>query len=191
MNQTMEVEINKEFENYIVIYKTMSDDRTKGFYRVYGKNAIVFAYLLKLKIRYKYINVAKVKRKMLSSNKKEDNKKEKVFTSYVSVPLQKFNEIVSVLNYNHANYMIIDKAANYNVMVRKEFKANKYDYYYNKGLHYIRILPKINTIESFLERNSDNGEIMYLIYDIERSINDFKKRNENRDTKDNNKKDFK
>ena len=32
---------------------------------------------------------------------------------------------------------------------------------------------------------------MYLIYDIERSINDFKKRNENRDTKDNNKKDFK
>ena len=191
MNQTMEAEINKEFENYIVIYKTMSEDRTKGFYRVYGKDAIVFAFLLKLKIRYKYINVAKVKRKMLSSNKEEDNKKEKVFTSYVSVPLHKFNEIVSVLNYNHANYMIIDKAANYNVMVRKEFKANKYDYYYNKGLHYIRILPKINTIESFLERNSDNGEIMYLIYDIERSIDDFKKRNENRNTKDNNKKDFK
>ena len=87
MNQTMEVEINKEFENYIVIYKTMSDDRTKGFYRVYGKDAIVFAYLLKLKIRYKYINVAKVKRKMLSSNRKEDNKtaRSRLYTSVLLV----------------------------------------------------------------------------------------------------------
>lgn len=185
MNQTMEMEINKEFNDYVVLYKTMSKDRTKGFYTVYGKDAIVFAYLLKQKIRYKYLSIAKVVKKMLCFNKKSDekNKKEKVFTSTCTVPLYKLNEVTSVLNYNHVNYMIVDKIENCSITTKKEFKANKYDECYTKGLRYKRIIPKINSIIAFLRGNSDSGEIMYLIYDIERCIDDFKKREERRKRK--------
>lgn len=61
----------------------------------------------------------------------------------------------------------------------RQFKDNSYEIYYQKGLYYKRILYKINTINRFLRANSDSGEILYLIYDIERCIDDYRKKYKN------------
>ena len=68
------------------------------------------------------------------------------------------------------------KMQNYKITNMKQFKDNKYDFYYQKGLYYKRILYKVKNINEFLRNNSDTGEIMYLIYDIERCIDDYCKR---------------
>lgn len=179
MSETVEFEINKQFKNYIVIVKTMSKNREKGFYDAYGKDALVFGYVMKLKIRYRNFHISKTLNKRHYSNK--DNvtgqKRQRVFTAYSGVPLYKLQEIISVLNYYHINYIIIDKMQNYEITHIKQFNDNKYELYYQKGLYYKRILYKMKSIDEFLRTNSDSGEIMYLIYDIERCIDDYRKRN--------------
>ena len=178
MSQTIEFEINKQFKNYIVIVKTMSKDKEKSFYDTYGKDALVFGYVMKLKIKYRYFRTAKTFKKMHYSD--EDNevgsKMQRVFTSYSGIPSYKLQEIVSVLNYYHINYIIVDKIQNYKITHVRQFKDNNYDAYYQKGLYYKRILTKIKSINKFLRVNSDSGEIIYLIYDIERCMNDYLKR---------------
>lgn len=178
MSETVEFEINKQFKNYIVIVKTMSKDREKGFYDAYGKDALVLGYIMKLKIRYRNFHIAKTFKKIHYFNKDsgEEQKRQKVFTAYSGVPLHKLQEIISVLNYYHINYIIVDKMQNYQITNIGQFKDNNYDKYYQKGLYYKRILNKMKTINEFLKANSDSGEIMYLIYDIERCIADYQKR---------------
>ena len=41
MPETVEFEIKKQFKNYLIIVKTMSDDREKSFYNAYSKDALV------------------------------------------------------------------------------------------------------------------------------------------------------
>ena len=179
MSQTVEFEMNKQLKNYIVIVKNMSEDREKSFYDAYGKDALVFGYIMKQKIRYRSFQISKTLRKMNFFNElcKEKKKKERIFTAYSGVPSYKIQEIISVLNYYHINYIIVDKMQNYKITNMKQFKDNKYDFYYQKGLYYKRILYKVKNINDFLRNNSDTGEIMYLIYDIERCIDDYCKRN--------------
>lgn len=179
MSVTVEFEINKQFKNYIVIIKNMSEDREKSFYDAYGKDAFVFAYVMKQKIFYKNFKVAKTLKKNNYYNKNNGKKTnvEKIFTSYSGVPAYKFQEMISVLNYYHINYIIIDKMQNYKVMQIKQFKDNKYEKYYQKGLYYKKIIYKMKNINEFLRANSDSGDIMYLIYDIERCIKDYYKKN--------------
>ncbi len=178
MSQTVEFEMNKQLKNYIVIVKNMSEDREKSFYDAYGKDALVFGYIMKQKIRYRSFQISKTLRKMKCFNDvcKEKKKKERIFTAYSGVPSYKIQEIISVLNYYHINYIIVDKMQNYKITNMKQFKDNKYDFYYQKGLYYKRILYKVKNINEFLRNNSDTGEIMYLIYDIERCIDDYCKR---------------
>ncbi len=182
MSETIEFEMNKQFKDYVIIVKNMSKDKEKYFYDTYGKDALVFGYVMKQKIRYRSFCVSKTFRKMQCFNKKKDRniKKEKIFTAYSGMPSYKVQEIMSVFNYNHVNYIIVDKMENYKVTHIKQFKDNKYDFYYLKGLYYKRIIYKIKNISEFLRNNSDSGEIMYLIYDIERCINDYCKRKNNR-----------
>lgn len=176
MSKTVEFEINKQFEKYIVIVKNVSDNREKSFYDTYGKDALVFAYVMKQKIRYRKFNIAKTHIKTHNNPKEKNLKTEKVFTAYSGIPTSKIQEIISVLNYHHINYIIIDKMQDYKIINIKQFKDNKYDIYYKKGLYYKRIMYKMKNINNFLRTNSDSGEIMYLIYDIERCIDDYKKR---------------
>ena len=51
MPETVEFEIKKQFKNYLIIVKTMSDDREKSFYNAYSKDALVLGYVMKLKIK--------------------------------------------------------------------------------------------------------------------------------------------
>lgn len=178
MSETVEFEINKQFENYIVIVKTMSKDREKGFFDAYGKDALVLGYIMKLKIRYRNCKVAKTFKKMhyVDKNSKENQKMQRVFTAYSGIPTYKMQEMISVLNYYHVNYIIVDKMNNYQITHIRQFKDNKYEFYYKKGLYYKRIVYKMRMINEFLRANSDSGEILYLIYDIERCIDDYQKR---------------
>ena len=61
----------------------------------------------------------------------------------------------------------------------EQFKDNSYENYYQRGLYYKRILYKIKNINRFLKSNANSGEILYLIYDIERCIGDFRKKYKN------------
>lgn len=179
MSETVEFEIKKKFENYIVIVKTMSKDREKTFFDAYGKDALVLGYIMKLKIRYRNFKVTKTFKKMhyFDKNGKENQKTQRIFTTYCGIPSYKLQEMISVLNYYHVNYIIVDKMQNYEITHIRQFKDNKYEFYYKKGLYYKRIVYKMKTIDEFLRANSDSGEILYLIYDIERCIDDYQKRN--------------
>lgn len=181
MSATVEFEINKQFQNYIVLIKNMSKDKEKCFYDAYGKNALVFGYIMKLKIRYRSFYISKTFKKIhyLDKNNGAEQKKQRVFTAYSGVPSYKLKEIIYILNFYHVNYIIIDKMQNYKITHIRQFDDNKYKKYYKKGLYYKRILRKMKNINEFLRSNSDSGEILYLIYDIERCIDDFCKRKSN------------
>ena len=38
MSETVEFEINKQFKNFVVVVKNMSENREKSFYDAYGKD---------------------------------------------------------------------------------------------------------------------------------------------------------
>ena len=175
MSETVEFEIKNQFKNYLVIVKTMSNDREKSFYSAYGKDALIFGYIMKSKIIYRNFYVAKTFKKLHYFDR-DSEKRQKVFTSYSEIPSYKLKEIISVLDYYHINYIIVDKIQNYKVLNMRQFKDNSYENYYKKGLYYKRILYKIKTINIFLRSYSDSGEILYLIYDIERCIDDYRKK---------------
>ena len=175
MSETAEFEIKNQFKNYLVIVKTMSNDREKSFYSAYGKDALIFGYIMKSKIIYRNFYVAKTFKKLHYFDR-DSEKRQKVFTSYSEIPSYKLKEIISVLDYYHINYIIVDKIQNYKVLNMRQFKDNSYENYYQKGLYYKRILYKIKTINIFLRSYSDSGEILYLIYDIERCIDDYRKK---------------
>lgn len=177
MSETVEFEIKKQFKNYLVIVKTMSNNREKSFYDVYGKDALIFGYVMKAKISYRNFKIAKTFKKLhyFDKNAGTGQKRQKVFTAYSGLPAYKLQEIISVLDYYHINYIIVDKMQNYQITSIGQFKDNNYERYYQKGLYYKRILYKIKNINRYLRANSDNGEILYLIYDIERCIDDYQK----------------
>lgn len=175
MSETVEFEIKNQFKNYLVIVKTMSNDREKSFYSAYGKDALIFGYIMKSKIIYRNFYVAKTFKKLHYFDR-DSEKRQKVFTSYSEIPSYKLKEIISVLDYYHINYIIVDKIQNYKVLNMRQFKDNSYENYYQKGLYYKRILYKIKTINIFLRSYFDSGEILYLIYDIERCIDDYRKK---------------
>ena len=177
MSETIEFEINKQFGNYLVLIKTMSKDREKCFYRAYGKNALVLGYVMKATIQYRNFKITKTFQKLhyLEKTEKAKPKMQHVFTAYSNVPSYRLQEIVSVLDYYHINYIMVDKMQNYSITSIQHFKDNRYEHYYQKGLYYKRILYKIKNINRFLRAISDNGEILYLIYDIERCIKDYQK----------------
>ena len=112
MSETIEFEIKKQFNNYLIIVKTMSNDREESFYNAYGKDALVFGYVMKSKIKYRNFQVAKTFKKLHYFDKKSQ-KKQKIFTSYSGIPSYKLKEIISVLDYYHINYIIVDKTQNY------------------------------------------------------------------------------
>ena len=175
MSETVEFEIKNQFKNYLVIVKTMSNDREKSFYSAYGKDALIFGYIMKSKIIYRNFYVAKTFKKLHYFDR-DSEKRQKVFTSYSEIPSYKLKEIISVMDYYHINYIIVDKIQNYKVLNMRQFKDNSYENYYQKGLYYKRILYKIKTINIFLRSYSESGEILYLIYDIERCIDDYRKK---------------
>lgn len=181
MSETVEFEIKKQFENYLVIVKTMSNDREKSFYNAYGKDALILGYVMKSKIGYRNFHVAKTFKKLhyFDKNTGEAQKRQNVFTAYSGVPSYKLQEIISVLDYYHINYIIVDKIQNYEITRMRQFKDNNYESYYQKALYYKRILYKMKNINRFLRANSDSGEILYLIYDIERCIDDYRKKYKN------------
>lgn len=171
----METEYHQKYPNSILLVLS------GNFYNVYGKDALVLSYVMKAQIRYSNFHISKTFKKLHYFDKKagEGQKRQKVFTAYSGIPAYKLKEIISALEYYHINYIIVDKMQNYQIIHMAQFKDNNYGNYYQKGLYYKRILYKIKNINSFLKSNANSGEILYLIYDIERCIGDFRKKYKN------------
>ena len=96
MSETIEFEMNKQLKDYVVIVKNMSKDREKCFYDAYGKDALVFGYVMKQKIKYRSFSVSKTLRKMQYFNKENSisAKKEKVFTGFTGFSVKTFSSII-------------------------------------------------------------------------------------------------
>lgn len=77
MSETVEFEINKQFKNFVVVVKNMSENREKSFYDAYGKDALVFGYIMKQKIRYRNFRVSKTLRKMQCFNEDDEKNRRK------------------------------------------------------------------------------------------------------------------
>ena len=103
MPETVEFEIKKQFKNYLIIVKTMSDDREKSFYNAYSKDALVLGYVMKLKIKYRNFQISKTFKKLhyFDKNTGAKEKRQSIFTSYSGVSSDKLQEIINVLDYYH------------------------------------------------------------------------------------------
>ena len=70
MSETVEFEIKKQFINYLIIVKTMSNDREECLYNAYGKDALVLSYVMKAQIRYRNFHISKTFKKLHYFDKK-------------------------------------------------------------------------------------------------------------------------
>lgn len=111
MSETVEFEIKKQFINYLIIVKTMSNDREECLYNAYGKDALILSYVIKSKIRYRNFLVAKTFKKLhyFDKNAGEAQRGQNVFTAYSGIPAYKLKEIVSALDYYHKTILLLIK----------------------------------------------------------------------------------
>ena len=123
--------------------------RIGNFYNCYGRDAYVISYLL----GYKII--------LLNSN---------IYTC--SFPKSAINKVLSILENNKINYIILDKRNNYDVENKINFKnLNKYEEIYIKAKAKIATRMRIEKIYKYL-LSCQNEK---LIYEIENIINERRK----------------
>ena len=123
--------------------------RIGNFYNCYGRDAYVISYLL----GYKII--------LLDSN---------IYTC--SFPKSAINKVLSILENNKINYIILDKRNNYDVENKINFKnLNKYEEIYIKAKAKIATRMRIEKIYKYL-LSCQNEK---LIYEIENIINERRK----------------
>ena len=123
--------------------------RIGNFYNCYGRDVYVISYLL----GYKII--------LLNSN---------IYTC--SFPKSAINKVLSILENNKINYIILDKRNNYDVENKINFKnLNKYEEIYIKAKAKIATRMRIEKIYKYL-LSCQNEK---LIYEIENIINERRK----------------
>lgn len=123
--------------------------RIGNFYNCYGRDAYVISYLLGYKIT------------LLDSN---------IYTC--SFPKSAINKVLSILESNKINYIILDKRNNYDVENKINFKnLNKYEEIYIKAKAKIATRMRIEKIYKYL-LSCQNEK---LIYEIENIINERRK----------------
>lgn len=140
------VTIIKEIKN--VHPKDIAMIKVGNFYRVYGKDAYIIAYLFKYKIS------------------EEDN----VMVS--GFPVNVLKKVEASLERKKINYLILDRKDNYSVNENMDFKnLNTYDKLYNSSKVYINNIKRINNINDYLVKNADKEELKNLLKEIEECIN--------------------
>lgn len=126
------------FSNYVVLIKI------GNFYEVYNNDAIIISYLFNYKI------------KTLSSN-----------DITCGFPLVSISKVKYILDKKYINYIIIDKAHNYEEIEKNDFKKkNKYNDLYNDANTFIDKINRINKIKNYLLNNANKIiEVEKLIYE--------------------------
>ncbi len=120
------------------------------FYYCYGKDAFIISYIGKYKI---------------------DIIKENIYSS--AFPKTAYNKIISKLEENKINYIILDRRNNYAEREKSNNKnLNNYEKYYQISKEELAIRMRIEKIKKYLELNMQDKE---LITKIERIINERRK----------------
>lgn len=120
------------------------------FYYCYGKDAFIISYIGKYKI---------------------DIIKENIYSS--AFPKTAYNKIISKLEENKINYIILDRRNNYAEREKSNNEnLNNYEKYYQISKQELAIRMRIEKIKKYLELNMQDKE---LITKIERIINERRK----------------
>lgn len=120
------------------------------FYYCYGKDAFIISYIGKYKI---------------------DIIKENIYSS--AFPKTAYNKIISKLEENKINYIILDRRNNYAEREKSNNEnLNNYEKYYQISRQELAIRMRIEKIKKYLELNMQDKE---LITKIERIINERRK----------------
>lgn len=120
------------------------------FYYCYGKDSIIISYIGKYKI-----------------NIIQDN----IYSC--AFPKTAYNKVISRLDANKINYIILDRRNNYEEIEKSNNKnLNNYQKYYVIGKNEIAMRLRIERIQKYLIQNSNDKE---LIGNIEKAINERRK----------------
>lgn len=120
-----------------------------NFYNCYGRDSYIISYLLGYKIN------------ILDNN---------IYNS--SFPKSAYNKVLSILEKNKINYIILDKRNNYDVEEEDNNKnLNKYNEFYEKAKKEIAKKMRIEKIYKYLLSCNDEK----TIYEVEKTINERRK----------------
>ncbi len=123
--------------------------RVGNFFNCYGRDSYIISYLLNYKINILADNVYNC-----------------------SFPKSAYNKVISRLEENKINYIILDKRNNYDVDEKCDNKnLNKYNYIYQKAKKNISTKMRIEKIYNYLLQ-CNNEEI---IFEVEKTINERRK----------------
>lgn len=123
--------------------------RVGNFYNCYGRDSYIISYLLGYKIN------------ILDNN---------IYNS--SFPKSAYNKVLSTLEKNKINYIILDKRNNYDVEEEDNNKnLNKYNEIYEKAKKEIAKKMRIEKIYKYLLSCNDEN----TIYEVEKTINERRK----------------
>ena len=113
------------------------------FYNVYERDAIIIGYLLGYKI------------------------KEVDGHSTTGFPTSSLYKVITRLEEEHINYIVLDKAHNYEEESMNFKKENRYNEVYEKARKHINMNNRINHIYEYLLQNIENNEIKTKIQQME------------------------
>ena len=122
------------------------------FYRVYGKDVYIIAYLFKYKIS-------------------EEND---IMVS--GFPTSSIKKIEARLENKKINYIVLDRKDNYAVNERTDFKnLNTYQKHFNLSKTYVSNVRRIENINEYLLNLANKDELKILLKDIEECIDATRK----------------
>lgn len=117
------------------------------FYYCYGKDAYIISYFFDYKL----------------------NLVENIYSC--GFPSQSLNKIISKLENNKINYIIIDRRNNYDIEEKENYKnLNNYNKYYEKAKEIVGLKVRIQKINEYLLENMNKRKI----YEIEKILKNDK-----------------
>ena len=120
------------------------------FYHAYGKDSYILAFLFNYQIKKVETNV-----------------------NTVGFPEMALNKVLKTLEDKNIDYIVLEKASNYEVISEEEFKdKNQYSELYNKAHRYIVRKNKIDAIYEHLISNISDETIKEKINSIEEILYD-------------------
>lgn len=120
------------------------------FYHAYGKDSYILAFLFNYQIKKIETNV-----------------------NTVGFPEMALNKVLKTLEDKNIDYIVLEKASNYEVISEEEFKdKNQYSELYNKAHRYIVRKNKIDAIYEHLISNISDETIKEKINNIEEILYD-------------------
>ncbi|MBQ9298608.1 MAG: hypothetical protein IJ223_06270 [Clostridia bacterium] len=88
-------------------------------------------------------------------------------------PISSMSKMISKLENNKIDYLILDRRNNYDVDERVEFKnLNNYSKVYNKAKKAVNIDIRINEINKYIRRIENEAKLLEVLRKIENVINE-------------------